>query len=201
MLSLLFLSIAVPVAMKKQVRGKSSSSSAANSSYDSSASNANDSYGGSTPTGGVLSATPPPHFAPTLPPQMMPVANRYDETFKYLTNYGVVDRAVLADTTSAQYMATKWIADEDDYEIAVPVHPTGVKYTDSRFVERWTLAVFYYSTGGPSWKYQNSFLTPVDHCFWFTTFSDPLGHIFKMGVTHCMNDYDGQRVTEIEMCT
>mmetsp|Transcript_21439 Transcript_21439/g.43550 ORF Transcript_21439/g.43550 Transcript_21439/m.43550 type:complete len:752 (-) Transcript_21439:216-2471(-) len=193
LLTVIVTAIAVPTAMKKQGQGRQSSKSSAASSSNGGASS------GSTPTNYVITATPPPHFTPTPPPQMAPLANRFDETFKYLTNYGVVDREVLADITSAQYKATKWIADEDDYNIAVPVHPAGTKYTDTRFVERWTLAIFYFSTGGPSWKYQNNFLAPVDHCFWFSTLSDPLGRIFKMGVTNCVNDYDGQRVTEIEM--
>ena len=78
----------------------------------------------------------------------------------------------------------------------------------SRFIERWTLAVFYYSTSGPIWRYNLKFMEPIDHCDWYETFIDTTGSIVRMGVTLCERlgtgfgeqQNEDQMVSRIELC-
>jgi hypothetical protein len=68
----------------------------------------------------------------------------------------------LDDTTSPQYRAAQWIAEEDQLT-TLPLDDL------SGFAERYTMAVFYYATGGDSsWIRKANFLSPtLDTCSWF----------------------------------
>jgi hypothetical protein len=55
------------------------------------------------------------------------------------------------------------------------------------FVERYSLAVFYYSLGGPEWTYQYNFLRPTHHCDWSQDFFTSSGTILRLGVNDCQN--------------
>lgn len=183
--------IAVPLAAKKEGQGNSSSAA-------SEANTGNGSYGSMTATPNYRPTSPPTFRSPTESP--VSKLSRLDQTVRFFTSHGIVDKALLTNLATAEGMATKWIADEDTYEIAVPaLKSSGGSYSGSRFVERWALAVFYYSTGGANWKYPLNFMTPVDHCQWLTTFNDPMGNIVRMGVTDCVQDFDGLRVSKIEI--
>jgi len=87
---------------------------------------------------------------------------------------------------SPQGEAANWIAVEDQFQMEIPeIATSDIGVTHTRFVERWTLAVIYYSTGGYTWRYQLNFLEPIDHCDWYETFIDTTGSIVRMGVTQC----------------
>lgn len=199
--------IIVPVVLKNQENEKSASGTVEANTGDTN----NGNYGGSSSSGlspsGIMTGSPV--YRPTKPPTMPPVmgdASRIDQTTDYLAKYGFVERAVLNDASSPQAMAANWIANKDEFEIAVPTFSGGgnggAPYSETRFAERWALAVFYYSTGGPSWRYQLNFLEPIDHCDWYQTFMDPTGSIIKMGVTECMQfapNFAGELVSGIEI--
>jgi hypothetical protein len=104
---------------------------------------------------------------------------------------------------SPQNLALKWIADDDEYRLALPEKPA-TKDADSfggarrqlqesrrnPFVERYSLAVYYFSLGGPQWDYQLRFLAPTDHCQWFSNFITTSGTIVRLGVNDC-KEIDG----------
>lgn len=159
--------------------------------------------------GGATIMTATPVTSPTRPPVMPPVTpepGRFDQTKSYLETYGLVSSAALNDFSSPQYKAAKWIAERDGFQMAVPTFSEGhkgEKPSNTRFAERYALAVFYYATGGDNWKYNLNFLQPIDHCEWKDVFLDPSGRIIYMGVTSCAQFsplFDGERVTAIEMC-
>ncbi len=132
---------------------------------------------------------------------------RNQRAVTYLTEFGIATQAALNDPTSPQAKATKWIADEDEYNIEIPNPLEGVpgkSYTDSRFTERWALAVFYFSMGGDEWRYKLKFMLPIDHCDWFDRFVDPRGVIIRQGVTECQQaeayTNAGNKVKRIEIC-
>ena len=109
---------------------------------------------------------------------------------------------------SPQGEAANWIAVEDQFQMEIPeIATSDIGVTHTRFVERWTLAVIYYSTGGYTWRYQLNFLEPIDHCDWYETFIDTTGSIVRMGVTQCEKlgqDFgvrsEDEMVNRIELC-
>lgn len=187
LLTVIVTAIAVPLAMKS--RGAPAETNPS-------------SFGGET----IMTATP--IASPTRPPAMppvMPELGRFDQTKSYLETYGLVESSALNDFSSPQYKAAKWIAERDGYQMTVPTFPDGhkgEKYSNTRFAERYALAVFYYATGGDNWKYKLNFLQPIDHCNWKEVFIDASGGIIHMGVTSCAQFsplFDGERVTSIEI--
>jgi len=94
-----------------------------------------------------------------------------------IANFSPSSLPLLDDPNSAQTKAFNWMTKDPDYwnmEI-------------SRIVQRWTLAVLYYSTGGPNWKTENfpetyaegksPWLTYSDECLWESTNQDTQGLI------------------------
>ena len=134
---------------------------------------------------------------------------RKDQAFKYLVNYGLTTRDVLNNPNSPQAKALDWIANNDAFKMDIPNFsgenggtPNGL-YSDTRFAERWALAVFYYSTGGDEWTYKLNFLEPIDHCDWYFRFVTQTGDIIRQGVTECKMfppKFNEERVSRIEIC-
>ncbi|KAG7343128.1 two component regulator [Nitzschia inconspicua] len=62
------------------------------------------------------------------------------------------------DMESPQYKAMNWISNEDSW-----ISPDR---TPEMLVDRYSLAVLYFSTGGPKWKQQFTFLQPTSICTW-----------------------------------
>lgn len=76
--------------------------------------------------------------------------------YEALKKYSSVES--LNNKQSYQYKALEWISTADGYNIK-PQHP--------KFLQRYVLALLYYSTNGPtSWKNNKKFLTPFDECSW-----------------------------------
>jgi hypothetical protein len=101
--------------------------------------------------------------------------------------------ATLKDITTPQYMAAKWIADQDDYGIDIPDDPTNVDDSYD-FVQRYVMAVFYYALGGDEWQDDYGFLSPTPVCDWNEPLSPdttPDGNdpqFWNLGVTCDEND-------------
>ena len=120
--------------------------------------------------------------------------------------------ADLDSATTPQALAAVWIAINDEFKMDIPstlATSSSSIFYQSRFIERWSLAVFYYSTSGPIWRYNLQFMEPIDHCDWYETFIDTTGSIVRMGVTTCerLGTADGeeqrsedQMVKRIELC-
>ena len=121
----------------------------------------------------------------------------------YLEALHISEMADMRLEGSPQNRALKWIADDDDYQLALPVGTSsadsfgGVRQlhdeehsTNNPFVERYSLAVFYYALGGPRWEYQLRFLQPTDHCDWNQNVIRTSGSTVKLGVNDC-KEVDG----------
>jgi hypothetical protein len=179
-------SISVPLVMKDEEReasGSSSSQSVANGSASGS---------GGSQAGG--SGTRPP--TTPRPPETAAEQTRYQKTISYLVEAGISSLASLEqDTNSPQYKAANWIANVDTYQMPLP---DGIDsdaadeiIPHTRFAERYTLAVFYYATGGDNWTYGMRFLEPIDHCEWFQDFISTTGEIVRLGVSECKSIGEG----------
>ena len=181
----------------------------------------NDDGVGTEVTTPVASPTRPPVTISKNPPTAAPSTatdpKRLEKTFDYLILAGIERELDLENTDTPVGKATRWIAVEDAYQMAIPSTVNEIAPTMTRFLERWTLAVFYYSTnaalntmfGEPiSWRYQLKFLQPIDHCDWYETFIDETGSIVRMGVTQCQalgqgfgdDRNEDQMVARIELC-
>jgi len=61
------------------------------------------------------------------------------------------------DTDSPQYQAACWMIYDDPYHVTV---------ADNSLVQRYILAVLFFSTNGWDWYWKLSFLSPVSECNW-----------------------------------
>jgi hypothetical protein len=74
------------------------------------------------------------------------------------------ERQDLEKSGTPQFFASKWIADEDLRALEIPA---STEYNESfQFVQRYILAVFYFSTGGQDWKFDTAFVGPRSECDW-----------------------------------
>jgi hypothetical protein len=162
---------------------------------------------GSSGSSGGNTGTRPP--TDPRPPQNEAEETRYDLVIDYLEAVGVSTRNTLTqDTTSPQYKAANWIANVDEFQIPLP-SGVGVDTSDelpihTRFSERYALAVFYYATGGDSWKYSMRFMEPIDHCEWYQDFITTSGSILRLGVSECKSlgsGFEEQLVHGLELRT
>ena len=78
---------------------------------------------------------------------------------------------LLFDQTAPQGRALQWLSENDKayvdglFESAIGVDDSNL--TKAVLIQRFTLAVFYYSTGGENWLNQCGFLREgIDECFW-----------------------------------
>jgi hypothetical protein len=107
--------------------------------------------------------------------------SRITEVVDYLVSLEISTETYLTTPGTPQYEAAMWIADDDAYYMPIPAGKT----RHTRFVERYALAVLYYATNGPFWRYKMNFLEPVDVCSWFTNFITTSGTYLRLGVNAC----------------
>jgi len=106
---------------------------------------------------------------------------RRSQILNYLVDSGISTRSQLLDMPdSAQSRAFEWII-TDEFQLDIPTEP--VKY--SRFAERYTLGVLYFSTLGDRWIVETNFLQPIDHCDWFSVFVSPTLGLYRIGISSC----------------
>jgi hypothetical protein len=122
-----------------------------------------------------ITRTYPPSLSPSQSPTVSPASESLDRFLTFLqTIYSKNDdyfEATFSNTTSAQYRAAEWIADEDKFP--------RVSLTDAKVLQRFVLASFYFSTEGDGWKQcfrtdpictgnfdQTSWLSNFDECIW-----------------------------------
>jgi hypothetical protein len=98
--------------------------------------------------------------------------SRLPETISFLLES--VNHNRLTNTSSPEFRAARWIADEDVFRT-----PFG-----SSFLERYALAVIWFATEGDAWRSTLNFLNDLHHCQWHSTFRRGDKSAFEMGV-HC----------------
>ena len=96
-----------------------------------------------------------------------------------ILQWNISDEATIFDPTSAQYQALDWL---------VHVDPARFNVRDTELsilMERYVLAVLYYSTNGPEWTYQEGYLGELSVCSWHGIHCDVLDDIIGIGLgTH-----------------
>jgi hypothetical protein len=120
-------------------------------------------------TGGdtAVKLTPAPTVSPTVSPTMSPTTIRIPQLVSELVGFSSVD--ALEDRSSPQGKAVAWIVDD------AFVQKEGLLPTDPKFIQRYAMAVFYFTLGGDAWNVCNrnddscekSWLKPTDECNWF----------------------------------
>ena len=75
----------------------------------------------------------------------------------------------LQNSSSTQYLALDWMADNDSASGQADL-------SSDQLVERFVLVVLYYATGGINWPYQGNFLSPFSNiCNWQSQATGVLG--------------------------
>ena len=132
---------------------------------------------------------------------------RFQQTLEYLEARDVSDPATLeleVDTDvsgvsrpqyTPQYQAALWIAKQDKLRISIPsTNETSLTinaYRSQReypFLQRYALAVFYFSTGGPDWHEHEHFMTGLHECDWKNVIVDEGNHY--LSGTYCDGDVE-----------
>ena len=89
---------------------------------------------------------------------------RFDQVKSFLEDSGIATLTNLQTTTSPQYKAAVWMANDDERELDIP---ESLDEDESyKFVQRYAMAVFYYALGGAEWTRSLSFLSGEDVCDW-----------------------------------
>ena len=119
------------------------------------------------PTRMKVPVTPSPTSNPTPSPTLPPTTTKFLEMQDLLSAQNLSSSAWF-DPESPQYRALNWISNLDNYTI------NNVEIPVERIVQRYSLATFYYATGGDSedvveknqWKKNYNFLSNKSECLW-----------------------------------
>ena len=102
----------------------------------------------------IAPTTQSPTSTPTLANCGMSEEDRVDRLLELLEQE-VVDSSVLSNMTLSQGLATEWILNQDEAVICPD---------DPKFLQRWVLAVIYFSTGGDEWVQCSANPVATDDC-------------------------------------
>lgn len=97
----------------------------------------------------------------------MDKSQSFQRVVEYLGNHSISSIHDIARSGSPQNEAVKWLAHEDDISLRIPLNSPASK-DGYEFIQRYIMAVFYYSMGGPVWKYSLNFLAAENTCDWFS---------------------------------
>ena len=105
-----------------------------------------------------------------------------------ITSGATVDKSLFDDPSSAQYKALTWLAEKDQVQLIIDDN-------DSRILQRYVLAVLYFSTDGPNWTHQHNFLSTDKHeCLWNAKDE----HEKEKGVLECNVNW-GREITKLSL--
>jgi len=100
---------------------------------------------------------------------------------------GFSDYDALTTPGTPQSLAAAWIADIDKRNVSMDHRP--------KFLQRYALAVFYFSFGGPSyWPRPLRFLSEDDECMWFEVGFDEVDTALEVGASCKGSEYIKQLV-------
>lgn len=102
----------------------------------------------------IAPTTSTPTSAPTLANCGISAQVRAERILEILEN-AVVDSSILANLGSPQGLATEWILNQDEAVICPD---------DPKFLQRWVLAVIYFSTNGDQWVQCSANPAATDDC-------------------------------------
>jgi hypothetical protein len=97
-----------------------------------------------------------PTIAPTVPPTAAPTST-LQGLIELLSSVSFDNGAALQTLSSSQDLAVKWLANNTNL----------VAYEDKQKIQRYALAVFYYSTNGNGWQNLVGWLSDDDECRWY----------------------------------
>jgi hypothetical protein len=107
--------------------------------------------------------TPTQSPAPTKAPTAAPTAcTSLDCLAEILLQNEVADAEALQDDSSPQFQALRWLANNDTAVLDLD------RTSPAILVERYVLAVFYFTTSGEGWGDQHNFLSGTSVCEWNT---------------------------------
>lgn len=111
--------------------------------------------------GVVLGVTLPTNTAGNTvsePPTPSPTTQEFASLQSLITSVSFDQGASLNNTASPQYKALTWLGGNENLDA----------YPDWRRIQRYVLAVFYYSTNGDDWTDKNGWLTDDNECEWIS---------------------------------
>ena len=137
-------------------------------------------------TGGdEVKITPSPTMAPTNFPTLSPTSVELSNLVDSLSIKGISQLSDLQNRDSPQGKAVDWIVNDDPYTAS-----NGLTELDVPFIQRYALAVFYFSLGGEAWTacnrnddscsstgLVNSWLTSTNECSWFVVTCNTEGDV------------------------
>jgi Leucine-rich repeat (LRR) protein len=134
---------------------------------------------------GLSSRPPQPVASPTSPTPFPTRQQRIQSVIDWLVQNEVSSQQAFDDSSSHQFQAARWIADED---IAYLPLPQGVGQKNSfEFIERYVLAVLYLSLGGRSvgnsWTFTYKFFSTESVCKWNELAKSTDNRKYQLGVT------------------
>jgi len=90
--------------------------------------------------------------------------SRLEEVTQFLSAR-ISDLSELQNENTPQYKAARWVADQDEANLPLPSNPND--YDNSfEFVQRYIMAVFYFSLDGANWTKKMDFLSGASVCDW-----------------------------------
>lgn len=107
--------------------------------------------------------TPPPSAATGIIKDQQPISARFKATIAKLTP---LSGDALKVQDSPQYMAAKWIAEQDPI-LNPSTGGVGLGMDDPRLEQRYIMALFYYAMDGYNWKQNQGWLGGESECEWF----------------------------------
>lgn len=121
---------------------------------------------------------PPPEFhavsvasakpTTTSRPEPSATSSNFETTLPkiqdFLLDHHIADHSQLENKDSPQFKACEFLAKQVE----------NIDFTDEyALTTRYVLAVLYYATGGPTWKYHMNFLEKFSPCFWYQVLQYP----------------------------
>jgi hypothetical protein len=103
--------------------------------------------------------TSQPTVAPTPSPS---VISEFHGLLKWIGPLVTDNIQTLQDPTTPQYAALNWLANVDGYDPSIDFFIT----PEQVYIERYVLALLYFSTNGHAWKNQYNFILPTSICDW-----------------------------------
>jgi hypothetical protein len=137
-----------------------------------------------------------PMSLPTLPPTAAPTST-VSGLIELLSLVSPDGGTAIALSSTPQSKAVNWLANNTNLDL----------YSDKRKIQRYALAVFYYSTNGEYWSNKAGWLNYGDECDWYTladvSFCDATGKIVEVdfydGNTENGNNLVGTIPNELAM--